>query len=340
MISIPYELKDEAKSLSFLTGGNLVRLARWLPDQNRYAIFDIVGSPQDPEAALDTADAGVARPPIGVGFWSRIVSQTQFQVLGRQERSGFYEIPVKPGFNQVGNPYNFRVPWKLVSVRFGNEVMSIDEAVRRNLIRDALWRYTDGRYTFSALPGGELVEWESLWVRALANLTLIVPRIPANATDTTFSRPVRQGSAGAGWKSTLTASAAGATIGQVTLGAASGARDGYDRQDVENPPAVVASAGEVRVAHRDWGADSGRYAQDIRARSGKAQRWTVEVETSKAGTPVKLVWDKFPAATRGYLQIDGSRQTYKLTSSGAAEFRAPRSGLTRVTVVALAATGS
>jgi len=345
MISVPYELKDEAKGLTFLTGGNLVRLARWVPDQNRYAIFDTVGSPQDPEAQLDTTDAGVAQPPIGVGFWSRIVSQTQFQVLGRAERTGSYAIPLKAGFNQIGNPYNFRVPFNVCSIQYGNELLSITEAVQRRLIRSVIWRYQDGRYTFQALPNGEFVEWESHWVQATISpsdqrpLILIVPRLPSNPTGFTLAAPSGPKVAG-GWKSGIRAAVAnGRAFGEVFLGAAGAAKDGYGDEDVANPPSA-AGAGELHVAHRDWGRYSAGYAQDIRRAGGRLQSWNLEVATSKPGTPVKLTWDRFPARTRAFLRVEGTGATYDLTRTGSAVFspKDPRS--TRVSVVALAAPGA
>jgi len=179
MLSVPYQLLDGANSLEFLFGGNLVRLARWLPDQNRYAIFDLVGSPQDPAANLLTADSGVLKPPIGTGFFARVVSPTDAQLLGRAERNAIYEIPLKPGFNLIGDPFPFNVPWNTVNVRFGREILSLEEARDRRLMEDSLWRYDNGRYAAQILPNGEFHAWEASWVRSYVNLTVLVPRVPS-----------------------------------------------------------------------------------------------------------------------------------------------------------------
>lgn len=186
--SVPYVLRPGADTLQFLTGGNLVRLARWLPDQNRYAIFDILGSPQDPAASLTTRAAGVATPPVGVGFWARKISQTQVQLLGSAVRAPTYEIPLRPGFNLIGNPYPFQVPFVAVDVRFGDEVLSITDAARRGLIRNVLWRYNGRRYEMSVLPQGDLVPWEAQWVQAFAPVTLVVPRLSNALTATAAPR--------------------------------------------------------------------------------------------------------------------------------------------------------
>jgi hypothetical protein len=183
MFSIPYTLQENTDTLSFLFGGNIVRIARWLPDQSRYAIFNLNGLPQEPQASLTTTDAGVESPPAGIGFWARKISQTQVQLLGSTVQSSIYEIPLKRGYNLIGNPFPFRVAWNAVNVRFGDEVMSLEDATKRKLLRNTIWRYQNGVYSFKALPAGELVPWEGHWVQSFNNLTLLVPRLSSETQD-------------------------------------------------------------------------------------------------------------------------------------------------------------
>lgn len=353
LLSIPYQLQANTDTLQFLFGGNLVRTARWVPERGEYAYWDIVGSPQDPEADLlpppardldlddltpEDQDAlmdevGVVRPPAGLGFFARVQNPTQVQLLGKSIRSGSYQIRLKPGFNMIGNPYTFRVPWNVVNVRFGNEVMSISEAARRNLMRNTIWRYQDGAYRFQALPQGELVPWEGHWVRSFQDLTLIIPRVASVVGQT---GGVAVGSANTspadGWKTAFRASSQGQSFGEVYLGTAKSARDGYGQEDVENPPAPAATS-DLRIAHGDWGKFNGRYAQDIRAKKGRIQSWTLEIETSKAGVPVKLSWDRLPSGIHGFVKVDGDQKAYPLQRGGL-QFTPDRAGVRRVTVVA------
>lgn len=353
MLSIPYQLQANTDTLQFLFGGNLVRTARWVPERGEYAYWDIVGSPQDPEADLlpppardldlddlspEDQDAlmdevGVVRPPAGLGFFARVQNPTQVQLLGKSIRSGSYQIRLKPGFNMIGNPYTFRVPWNVVNVRYGNEVMSITEAARRNLMRNTIWRYQNGAYRFQALPQGELVNWEGHWVRSFKDLTLIIPRV---ASVLGQAGGVAVGSADAGlkdgWKTAFRASASGQSFGEVFLGTARSAQEGYGQEDVENPPAPVATS-DLRIAHRDWGKFNGRYAQDIRSKKDRSHTWTLEVETLKAGVPVKLSWDRIPAGVQGYVKVEGDHKTYPLQRGGL-QFTPDRPGVRRITVVA------
>lgn len=184
MISIPYELEDPSDA-DFLFDGQLRRLARWLPNQNRYAIWDPLGSPQDDKAALDTDDAGVPNAPIGVGFWARIDNPVELQIHGQRDRRGVYPIPMSPGFNLIGNPYPVRIPLRFVSVRFGNEVLSMTEAAQRRIIASSVWRYVDGRYSLATLTNGELNPWEGHWMRNTSgrSITLLVPNAGAPASN-------------------------------------------------------------------------------------------------------------------------------------------------------------
>jgi hypothetical protein len=337
MFAVPYVLQQsdevDASSVRFLFGGNLIRLARFLPDGNRYAIWEINGQ-QDPAADLTTTDAGVPTPPLGIGFFARVVAPTQVQLLGESAKTGTYPIPLKPGFNMVGNPYPFRVAWAVCSVRFGQEVLNVQEAANRNLMRNVLWRFQDGRYTFAALPNGQLYEWEASWVRANTNLTLFIPRIPSLLGPTGAS--ARSGSAlaslGDGWKAGIRVHSKGRLAGEVFVGQASRARDGFGPEDVETPPPGPGSL-DLRIRNANWGRNSGVYAQDIRRAGRGEQRWNVEIETSSPGTPVKLEWDRFPAGSQAYLKLEGESRMRSLTGGGAVAFKSRTAGVQRATVI-------
>ena len=343
MISVPYTLQHDdldpdhsPDNLTFLYGGNLVRLARWLPEQNRYAIYDVNGSPQEPEAALTTDAAGVAHPPVGIGFWARITDLTQVQLLGTQETSAFYEIPLQPGFNMIGDPYPFPVPWNTVSVRFGNQILSVSDAYNQKLMSNALWSYSGGRYTFQIAPNGSLQPWQGHWIRANTNLTLLVPRINAQTGQQASNRVVAP--RGGGWKLALNATAGGKDAGQVVVGEARTASNGPDGQDLELPPAVK-GAPEFRV-RQNWRHTSGRFAQEIRSETAGVQRWNLEVETSKPGEVVKIGWNSLPVSAHASICVEGAARAQTMGSTGTVSFRAAQPGIHHVTLLAAAAPGT
>lgn len=318
--SIPYELEAGtlADTLPFLLGGNEGRLARWLPEQGRYAIFDPFGSPEEAEADLTTDNAGVVAPPVGVGFWLRILppelppppdgqpaqdpnsTQIPLQIRGASERAPFYRIPLKPGFNLVGNPYTFRVPFNVVNVQYGNEVMSVAEASRRNLMKNVIWRYEGGRYTFKVLPQGEFIPWEAHWLQAATNLTLIVPRVGSGLGVAQAAPGPKVASVPAGgWVNSFRASTGGRILGEVFLGQSGRTRS--ELAQLQLPPAPQ-GIDDLRVQDRR----AGRLAQDLRPGSS-AQTWTLEYETSHPGEAVQLAWDAFPKNLAAVVRVNGGK---------------------------------
>ncbi len=344
-LSVPYELQGNADDLQFLFGGNLIRLARWLPLQNRYAVFDATTSPQDPEASLTTSDSGVTRPPIGTGFWARVTDVTQVQLLGRSERSGLYRIPLKQGWNLVGNPYPFRVPFSAASVEFGNEIMSITVAAQRNLLKGVIWRFVDGTYKYSVLPNGQFVDWEAHWVYSNTNITLIVPRVVSNIAAASAapsgvkvaSNKAPRSAAGDGWATTLRARAAGASAGELVIGRRAGKTLATDL--LAMPPSPLRTA-DLRLAGEKSAKGVTGYAQDIRGSKDSTRSWTVRLETSEPGVPVKLSWDRVPVDRKLYLQPAGATQPKLMTPNGVFSFRAARPGVHLFTIREEAARGA
>jgi len=334
LFSVPYELQFGADTLEFLFGGNLIRLARWLPDEQRYAIFDAQGAPQDPEASLTTGASGVARPPVGTGFFARIIAPTQVQLLGRSERAQVYEIPLQFDYNLIGNPYQFRVPFNVLNVRYGNETFSIAEAASRKIISNLIWRFEDGRYTFKALPAGELVPWEGHWVRVLKSdrpVSLLVPRVATTLNPQQPGQLSLNSNGVDGWRTSVQAHVDGKLAGEAFLGARSTASEGYGSEDVATPPPAPGPV-DLRIRRADWGRHSGRYAQDIRRDLKKTQSWTMELETYRPGVPVKLTWGKLPARSQAYVQLAGDVRKHRLRVGGTLRVPAPRAGVQRLTV--------
>jgi hypothetical protein len=340
MMSLPFKLQAGTDTLPFLFGGNLIRLARWQPETNEYAVFDTVGSPQDDAASLTSSSAGVANAPVGLAFWARVVAPTQTQVLGRSERGTAYRIPLKPGFNMIGTPYPFRVPLQLCSVQFGPELLTISEAVSRNLVRNTIWRYEDGRYTFKVLPQGELVDFEGHWIRAFRNVDLIVPRVPSILSNVTASSLSTTSSPPAGgWRSTISAKIGDRTVGEVFVGRVPGAAEGYGQEDVETPPSIPGGV-DLQIRHTDWGRNNGVYAQDLRSSRRGAAQWNMELQTSRPDQDVQLTWQAFPGGVPGYIQVEGVPGRTSVNRAGSVRIPGSRGGKRRITLVTQGRAGS
>ncbi|MDW8029965.1 MAG: hypothetical protein RMK94_16420, partial [Armatimonadota bacterium] len=118
MVSVPVESEDADPRQAFLFEGN--KWARWNPEarngQGEYVLYD-----NDPNGFTRFSEPD--KVP-GRGYWVRIPQQTIVQVYGNlpDERRPF-AIPLKRGWNQIGNPWLVDLIWDLeaIQVQVGNE---------------------------------------------------------------------------------------------------------------------------------------------------------------------------------------------------------------------------
>ncbi len=184
MLSIPHALIPGKDTWNYLFGGTPSSVARWVTDANRYAIFNTLGSPQDPEADLLTNSAGVDNLPVGVGFWVRTGSTLPLQLVGAAERRDVYFIEVTPGWTMIGSPFLSAVPWNAVLVQYLGETMHVSEAIARRLLDEAIFSYNGRNYTAHFLRDGVFPPFDARWVHINRPLVLVFPRTATGAPGT------------------------------------------------------------------------------------------------------------------------------------------------------------
>jgi len=300
MFGMPYSLPvSGTDTYSFLLGGQRGRFARWLPAEDRYAVFDTVGSPQDPEADLVPPGADVARAPVGMGYWARFDANTPLQLFGVSETAASYRIPLQVGWNMISNPYPFAVPWPSVNVDTGSSLLTVQQAAQQNFILAQIYRFDGTRYQFSTPPFGDLLPWQGQWVRALKPCTLVVSRIRSTVSTASVARKPenKEGAAYGGWRLTATAVTNGAVNADVTIGKAANAADKFGSEDVQAPPPAPVGA-DIRVRNKDWGVRSGAYVQDLRRLRKSNETWDLEVAAFDPAQDVTVRFGQVPNGVR------------------------------------------
>ena len=210
MASVPYPLLttdndpltfDDPMSLTRgFFGTNAFKMSRWLPEFNAYATFNFPSLLNDARATLLPPDMAVQphsatslSPPAGVGYWLRADSDISVLANAFSDLTNAYDIPLKAGWNMIGDPFPFKVDWNGVMVTYQGRSVPIISAVALGWLRPSIYRYnTAGYYTVQTLPAGTFVPWEGNWVLALKGtetspLVLSVPPIPS-ATITVGAR--------------------------------------------------------------------------------------------------------------------------------------------------------
>jgi hypothetical protein len=229
-----------------------------------------------------------------------------------------YRIQLAPGWNLIGVPFNFPLRWLDMRVQDGANVLSVQEAIASQAIRNGLWTYVSGQYVLST----ELRPWTGYWVRANRAVTLLIdPAGRSRSAVTRSPEPVKTD----GWLVQIVANVGSVMDASNYFGVASRAADGYDALfDVERPPFVDGQPMvQVAFEHPEWGAYAGQYAVDVRSRA-VGQVWRFTVTTNVANSDVTLRFPNVARVPRGlnlYLVDEVTGQRRSLRTLAAYTFR-------------------
>lgn len=350
MISVPYFQPQTAQPTRSVAAETLLgtsfQLFRWLPQQGRYAKYNSWGMPKDPAASFDQSPeqpgphGGSPMAPVGLAYFIDLPSDTPVLTEGAPAPDVPYRIPLKAGWNMIGNPFPYNVPWVACEVEtIGGVRLSVQEAADEGIILPQLYRYENGVYTWQTAPAGLLYRWEGFWVRAFQDCTLIVMPLPAGGRSVTADTTLRGGD---GWLVRFSASVGSVRDGNTIIGVNSRAVDGYGREDVLKPPSISPYV-NVKVVNADWGARSGAYAQDIRRGVGRRQLWQLQVETDQVNEPVTIRWEgvtSVPSGLRLILVDNVTGRRVAMRTTGSYTYQSGGVGTRSFTVVAEPSMGS
>lgn len=295
---------------SYTSGSGNTDLAGFTPSD-----ADIIRRTQIGEAPIDTQMTG----PFGVGLWVITGSDTVFDFEeGPEEGVKYYQIRLKRGWNQVGNPYEFFVDWNSCSILQlpSRRLLDMATAVNERIIRPQIFRYEillDGSkgYTWESIPRGHLRPIDSHWIYAIEECYLQVP--PLKGSETPGSRDSRI--RGEGWLIQLSAKTEGAVDTSNFFGATKNFNERFDR--VFDPPA---SPNGVRLWFET---QHGRLAQDLRELGNTRETFVVKVMPSKPNARVTLNWNDIVSPQRRMRTVikdEATGKTIVMRQTGAYEF--------------------
>lgn len=344
MIAIPYAV-DRLPEEVF--GADAV-LARYLPEAGEYARY--TSTNRDPRAGFTPPNVNVRpqgedtpTPPRGIGYFLLSRSDVSLLPVGLVDTGRAYLIPLQPGWNMVGNPFPFNVPWGACEVEIlgeGGQIrrLSLEEAVDREIIRPQIYRYLplSGSYTWRTAPLGELLAWQAHWVRALKPCTLVVPPIGSlrSAGETSLSIDSARG-----WRLNLIVRTSDGAEQHLLIGVAPRARDDADQYDVERPPEFAPRL-TTQLTHS---ATRRALIQDMRGSDRRTQQWLVEVRTPTPDTEVVLQWNagrSVPRHMRLTLVDPVSNTRINMLQRSSYQFRVGAEGIRRLRIEAIPARGA
>lgn len=270
------------------------------------AVFDELG-PYNPKVwrygTFDPAQGIYLEPPVapgprpGQGFWIIAKNATSPAVGGRStDLSGNFTITLRPGFNQVANPFNFAV--------------DVADLIIPTGVESNFFSFSGGGY----VPGNTvLVPETGYFVRnnATTDLTLEIPPVGASAAAKRAPAvPLALADGESGWSVEVHAEAAGFWDAENRFGVRAGAtsaRDPFDFADAPCPPSGYAGVSFVAE-------DGLPLLTDYRAAASGGATWKLVFRSDQKGEdyrvrfvpdrPLPDEWRLIALEERGIREID------------------------------------
>jgi murein DD-endopeptidase MepM/ murein hydrolase activator NlpD len=116
----------------------------------------------------------------GMGFWARTYQAPVSIYADVEANTAKTYIPVKAGWNQIGNPFDFEVGISAITVKYQGDEVSLQQAQENGWISVYLFGYDTavGGYGMLDPVNGQLDAWTGYWIRAYVDCELGISPIP------------------------------------------------------------------------------------------------------------------------------------------------------------------
>jgi hypothetical protein len=299
--------------------GAYAKFAATDPKANVNATFH----PLDTLPAITPAPSGsnglpLDTRPLGLGYFINTPVAIPVITFGTAFITSSFKIPLHEGWNIIGDPYPFAVPFNSTEIETSTGTREpVAQAVDQNLILPNIFRFVNGDYQFASLPDGALQPWEGHWVFVIPKdplhqnpatvLSLIVTPTPGGASSATGRAAVRpvvnttltRVIGGGSWKLQIEAHVGDKSDSNNYIGMSGNATDGNDRTKVAKPPKLDNS---VNLSIVRPNSPATVYAQDLRSLGGTKQ-WNIVVSTDKPNANVTMEWPNARSLPKTYSLI-------------------------------------
>ncbi|MFH1962915.1 MAG: T9SS type A sorting domain-containing protein [bacterium] len=172
----------------------------------------------------------------GVGYWVKTGSTITTNFVGHALLNGTYSIPIRSGWNLMGNPFIFGIGWNNILFSHGTITAKVSDG---SVIKDGIYRYgTDKNnktgYSMDRYRDNPVMKpWEGYWLYSFMTGDLKIPAIP--------SQPLAAPAPGLlenqrNWEVRLSAFTDKSVDRDNYFGVTEDASDGYNRYCLFEPP--------------------------------------------------------------------------------------------------------
>lgn len=256
------------------------RLFWWHRIQNKY--IDYRDGRGDSQAYFDLSP--------GQAYWMVTYLEKHFDV-GRGKTvptDSAFLISIEPGWNMIGNPFNFTVSWDECAVS-SDSVSSPYNPEAKNA------------------PNWKMLEpWKGYWIyngSTKEEKLLVLPRTQGLKKSLRPWENVTEFIEQEEWLLQISATSKMYADPYNFIGVKKGASNQWDKWDRPDPPPVENTL-VLGIDHSDWTQNAGVYAIDIRNLDVPGHVWPIFVEHPQGGEEVTLSWQWFgtlPQAWKAFL---------------------------------------
>jgi hypothetical protein len=307
LLGVPFQFQNPDPAAVF--SASSFKLARWVPGSagGGYVYY-----------GQSSAFPGLAP---GTGVWLAIGDTADLALLQpgapASEQAPFV-VPLRAGWNMVGNPFCGDIEWSAVQVRRDGQTLSLEAAAQYGWIRPYAWSYDPiaKQYVLldAAYPGAGKVlpVWQACWVRALMPCELLIAPPGTSAPAGVIARSVTSSPQ---WKVQLIART-GELCDSFNYMGVDGAAGATSRANLQSPPPGSPYVDLSFSGSRGAAAD---LATDFKPPVAGKVTWDFVVRTDVANAQVILTWPDLSDVPDRYrlmlVDQDAQRRQYMRTTS-------------------------
>lgn len=234
------------------------RLFRWVDDGN-------AGTEQDYK---EYGASGFETFAPGRSFWLISAGAHPLTVSGTSlSASNSYDITLKPGWNMIACPFNFKVSWS--------------DVVGRTSDIGTPFRYDNG------FSGTNVLEpWKGYFVNNGGSSDVVISVPPISTA--TLEKEAEMGADE--WEVAISAVSGRLKDSYNFIGARHESSVNFDQYDLIDPPKQPDEYLTLYFPHRDWSVKPNNYCKDIQPLSSEGYVWDFEVQSQLSASRVTLRW--------------------------------------------------
>lgn len=220
----------------------------------------------------------------GRAYWIRVPSDFNIEFSGNTPDLVLpFLIRVFPGWNQVGNPFNFKVDWAKLKVKYNTQVMDLDTANSQGYFKNYFYWYDEGGYHQVIYPEGKLLPTYGIWVYSNVECDIsIPPSMSASPTTGPLKQKAKASLNEYSYQVQIMAKCGEYNDYDNFIGTSPDASNEEDKYDVLEPP-VFSDYISVYFPNQDK-----KYANDFKSLSNEDKMWEMAVETNLKNKDVNL----------------------------------------------------